>query len=78
MKITVSKTIAYDIVQFDKYQEEVEIDDVLFQEIEQGQHPDYASLEEWAQDQDIDFVEILDSWQGDCNDSNEEWSVDYE
>ncbi len=76
MKITVTKTIVYDVRTYDKYEQEVEIDPALLEQIENGEHPDYDSIEEWVVDQDIDFVEITDSWQGHSEEVDEEWEVE--
>ena len=76
MKITVSKTTVYDVRTYEKYEEELEIDPALLAQIENGEHPDYDTIEDWAVDQDIDFVEITDSWQGHSEEIDQYWEVE--
>jgi len=79
MKITVSKTIAYDVRQYVKYQEEIEIDPKLLEQIEEGEHEEYDSIEDWAQAQDIDFCDIGECWDGHSEETGEEeYEVEYE
>jgi len=60
MKLTVRKKESYTVCRNYWYEEEIDIDDKLLEQIENGDHPEYDSLEEWADDQDIDYENVVD------------------
>jgi hypothetical protein len=65
MKITIFKEYSVDMNYRDEY--DVEIDDEEYQLIQNGEHPDYESLDDWASEQDLDDLDTIrsESWPGD-------------
>ena len=55
MLITVRKVESFSVCRVYYYQQEIEIDPALLEQLETEQHPDYDSIESWLDDQDIDW-----------------------